>query len=335
MWRGTATADGQRERRHPALCAGANHLLDLFHRPAAQLAVVDERGATLCSSGAITVAAGTEGRVLLGRRSVLRNALVHRPKKRYRSKDAHRVFGVIIPDGPRLLYTFDRMKTLVDRRQFLTAALMTPVIAPAFQSEKSKLKISGVRLVKTRGPQGWRPPTRPLLDRGRQAVSRSPIRCRSTPYKAQRSLFMADDPAKGGFTVEITTDKGIKGYGNGGPAGGAIVEQHLTKLLMNEDPFNIERLWDILWRSTMSYGRMGAVINAISGVDLALWDLVGNALGEPVYKLLGGETKPNSPSYCTGNDIEQHVEYGFKRLKLPSLMALPMERKACARMSNS
>ena len=118
------------------------------------------------------------------------------------------------------------------------------------------------------------------------------------------------------FTVEITTDKGVKGYGSGGPGGGYVVEQHFTKLLMGEDPFNVERIWDILWRSSMSYGRAGLVINAISGVDLALWDIVGNALGMPVYKLLGGETKARIPAYCTGNDIEQHLEFGYKRLKL-------------------
>ncbi len=129
-------------------------------------------------------------------------------------------------------------------------------------------------------------------------------------------LFMASDPKVGGFTVEISTDKGIKGYGRGGPAGGYIVEGHLTKLLMNEDPFNVERIWDIMWRSTMHYGRAGAVINAISGADLAVWDIIGKATGMPVYKLLGGPTKPRIPSYCTGNDIEQHVEAGFKRLKL-------------------
>jgi L-rhamnonate dehydratase len=71
-----------------------------------------------------------------------------------------------------------------------------------------------------------------------------------------------------------------------------------------------------MWRSTMYYGRMGAVVHAISGVDLALWDLLGKALNMPVYRLLGGETKPRIPTYCTGNDLEQHVEYGFKRLKL-------------------
>jgi len=81
-----------------------------------------------------------------------------------------------------------------------------------------------------------------------------------------------------GFTVEIATDKGVKGYGEGGMAGGVIVEKHLTKLLLGKDPFDIERIWDILWRSTMYYDRAGIATNAISGVDLALWDLIGNAL---------------------------------------------------------
>ena len=71
-----------------------------------------------------------------------------------------------------------------------------------------------------------------------------------------------------------------------------------------------------MWRSTMYYGRKGVVINAISAVDNALWDIVGKALDMPVYRLLGGETKPRLPSYCTGNNIEQHVEFGYKKLKL-------------------
>jgi L-rhamnonate dehydratase len=135
-------------------------------------------------------------------------------------------------------------------------------------------------------------------------------------YKATRSLFQPDPGKLAGFTVEITTDKGVKGYGTGGIGGGQVVEQHFTKLLGNEDPFNVERIWDILWRSSMYYGRAGVVINAISGVDLAIWDLIGNALGMPVYKLLGGATKERIPAYCTGNDLEQHREFGFKRLKL-------------------
>src|SRR5207302_1449246 len=56
--------------------------------------------------------------------------------------------------------------------------------------------------------------------------------------------------------------------------------------------------------------------SAISGVDLALWVVGGVALGRPVYKLLGGEPKPRFRFYCTANDIEQHLEFGYKKLKL-------------------
>ncbi len=207
------------------------------------------------------------------------------------------------------------------RRKFLQMAAALPALPAlpqASQGEKPKLKITSVRLVRTR-------PRRPLPSYTPAAGSWStggvevanPMSI-YPEYKAQRSLFMPGPGGLEGFTVEIATEKGPKGYGQGGIAGGQIVEKHLTKLLIGEDPFNVERIWDILWRSTMYYGRKGVVINAISGVDLALWDLIGNALGLPVYKLLGGETKPGGriPAYCTGNDIEQHVEFGYKKLKL-------------------
>src|SRR5688572_27056263 len=197
------------------------------------------------------------------------------------------------------------------RRNFLNtvlgagaASLTGTLPALAFQSEKSNLKITSVRIVKTtpKRPMPQYKPAPGSWSTGSVEVA-NPMSI-YPEYKAMRSLFMANDPALGGFTVEIGTDKGVKGYGRGGPGGGFVVEKHLTKLLLNENPFNIERIWDILWRSTMSYGRAGVVINAISGVDLALWDLIGNALNQPVYKLLGGETKPRIPSYCTGNDLE-------------------------------
>jgi L-rhamnonate dehydratase len=192
-----------------------------------------------------------------------------------------------------------------------------PAYAQApFANEKSKLKITGVRLVETR-PRNPLPAYTPAPGSWstNQVEVANPMSI-YPEYKATRSLFLPDAGKVPSVTVEIATDKGIKGYGSGGPGAGFVVEQHLTKLLLNEDPFNVERLWDIMWRSTMSYGRMGVVINAISAVDLALWDIVGKALNMPVYKLLGGETKPRLPAYCTGNDIEQHIEFGYKRLKL-------------------
>jgi len=183
-----------------------------------------------------------------------------------------------------------------------------------FNDEKSNLKITSVRMVR---PQPKRPlphyePAPGSWSTGGVEVA-SPMSI-YPKYKPHRDLFMADD--LGLSAVEISTDKGIKGIGFGGPGCSFVIEKHLTKLLMGEDPFKVEELWDIMWRSTMYYGRKGLVIHAISAVDLALWDIIGNALGMPIYKLLGGETKSRIPAYCTGNDVEQHLKFGFKKLKL-------------------
>jgi L-rhamnonate dehydratase len=204
------------------------------------------------------------------------------------------------------------------RRDLLQFASLSPLplLTPlAFAQEKSKLKITSVRLVqpKPKRPIPTYQPAPGSWDIGGEVASPMSV---YPAYKARRSLFFPDAGKMPGFTVEIATDKGVKGYGSGGTLGGEIVEQHFVKFLIGQDPFDIERLWDILWRSSIYYDRAGIAAHAISGVDLALWDLVGNALGMPVYKLLGGETKPRIPAYCTGNDVEQHLEFGFRRLKL-------------------
>lgn len=206
--------------------------------------------------------------------------------------------------------------TSTSRRQFLAGLAGLAPAALAFQNEKSGLKITGVRLVEMaplKPAPSYTPAKGSWSTQGVEVANPMSI---YPKYKATRSLFMADPGKVPSFWVEISTDKGLKGYGNGGPGGGTIVTEHLTKLLLGEDPFDVEKIWDILWRSTMSYGRMGVTMNAISGVDLAIWDLVGKATGMPVYKLLGGATKPRVPAYCTGNDIEQHLEAGFQRMKL-------------------
>jgi len=184
----------------------------------------------------------------------------------------------------------------------------------AFRDQEGKLRITGVRIVRPR-PKKPLPRYEPAPGSWSTggALVANPMSI-YPKYKARRDSFMADD--LGADAVEITTDKGVKGIGFGGPGCGFVIERHLTKLLMGEDPFNVEELWDIMWRSTLYYGRKGLVIHALSAVDMALWDIIGIALGMPIYQLLGGETKPRISAYCTGNDIEQHVEFGFKRLKL-------------------
>jgi L-rhamnonate dehydratase len=133
-------------------------------------------------------------------------------------------------------------------------------------------------------------------------------------FKPRRSLFFADDLSP--TCVVVETNKGITGYGYGGPGAGYVIERHLPKLVVGEDPFRVERIWDIMWRGTLYYGRKGMVLHALSAVDNALWDIAGKALNLPVYQLLGGPARERTPCYCTGNDIEHAVEFGFRKIKL-------------------
>ncbi len=120
--------------------------------------------------------------------------------------------------------------------------------------------------------------------------------------------------------IEIVTDAGVRGLGTvgGGKARLArpIIEDQFKNLLVGQNPFNIELLWEQMFRASQFYGRKGAVIEVMSGIDIALWDLVGNALEQPVYNLLGGKTKEKIPAYVTGNLTERHLAQGFRDVKL-------------------
>lgn len=103
--------------------------------------------------------------------------------------------------------------------------------------------------------------------------------------------------------VIIRTDEGIEGYGfcGGGTeaAGKVMIENHFKNFLIGADPFDTEALWDKMYRASIVFGRKGAAIEAISGIDIALWDIKGKALGVPVYKLLGGKTKDRIQLYAS------------------------------------
>lgn len=209
----------------------------------------------------------------------------------------------------------------MNRRGLLSLTPLAAAVAlpgQAAETPPDTLKITGVRIVRTRPRRpvpAYEPAPGSWSTHGVEVAN--PVSM-YPKYKPERSLFRPDpaSPLVGPVTVEIETDKGVKGYGNGGPAAGPIIQGHLTKLLLGENALDIERIWDILWRSTMSYGRKGVVINAISAVDVALWDIAGKAWGLPVWRLLGGRIHDRVPCYCTGNDFEQHAEFGYKRLKI-------------------
>ena len=165
-----------------------------------------------------------------------------------------------------------------------------------FRNEKSRLKITGVRpvLLRRRRPLPSYTPAPGSWSTDKVEVA-NPMSI-YPKYKATRSLFMAGD--LGPEAVEITTDKGVTGIGVGGPGGSFVIERHLQKLVVGEDPFNIERIWDILWRSTMYYGRKGVVVHAISAIDNALWDLVGKAL-HGIHHFTAAFTDPSSTCRCS------------------------------------
>lgn len=88
----------------------------------------------------------------------------------------------------------------------------------------------------------------------------------------------------------------------GGDPGAYIVEHHLSRFVEGQDPRAVELIWDQMFRATINYGRKGLPIQAISAVDLAIWDLLGKLRNEPVYALLGGKAWDRLPVYMTSSN---------------------------------
>jgi len=136
-------------------------------------------------------------------------------------------------------------------------------------------------------------------------------------YRSTRSSFGLN--VLGTFVVEVEADSGEIGVGVsiGGPPACWLVERHLARFVLDRDPRQIELIWDQLWRSTLFYGRKGLAVNAISAVDLALWDLLGRLRGEPVCALIGGAVRDEIEFYATGPRPERAKSLGFVGGKLP------------------
>jgi len=98
----------------------------------------------------------------------------------------------------------------------------------------------------------------------------------------------------------METDSGIIGLGNVALApriAKAIIDEYLAPLLIGQDPWDYEYLWQRMYRATHAWGRKGVGMAAISALDLAVWDIPGKSSGKPVFKLLGGRTKEKIPCY--------------------------------------
>ncbi|MCW6010209.1 L-rhamnonate dehydratase [Micromonospora sp. CPCC 205371] len=136
-------------------------------------------------------------------------------------------------------------------------------------------------------------------------------------YRHSRQSFGLN--ALGTLVVEAEADDGSVGLGVtvGGEPGAWIVEQHLARLVEGQRITDLEKIWDQMYLSTLHYGRKGLVLNAISGIDLALWDLLGQVRQEPVYHLLGGAVRDELVFYATGPRPDLAQKMGFIGGKLP------------------
>jgi L-alanine-DL-glutamate epimerase-like enolase superfamily enzyme len=150
------------------------------------------------------------------------------------------------------------------------------------------------------------------------------------PYMSAAGAQMV----RSALLVEIETDTGLVGIGEAGSAGGplastrVVVEQELKPLLLGEDPLRIEWLWQKMFQRSRQHGRRGIVMHAISGIDIALWDLAGKVAKMPLYRLLGAyrdkvEAYASGGFYQEGKDVTalaneaaKAVEQGFRAMKM-------------------
>ncbi|MGH3524955.1 MAG: mandelate racemase/muconate lactonizing enzyme family protein, partial [Mycobacterium sp.] len=107
--------------------------------------------------------------------------------------------------------------------------------------------------------------------------------------------------------VRIDTDEGITGFGEANPDSGAAgvvgLINSLKDLLIGEDPRNVERCWEKLRRRKVFAGpQAGVFVIALSGIELALWDIAGKAAGQPVYRMLGGKFRDRIRLYADCGD---------------------------------
>ena len=142
---------------------------------------------------------------------------------------------------------------------------------------------------------------------------------------------------RGTMIVEIITDEGIIGWGESLCHGlqppeiaETIVQTALKPIIIGQDPFDVDVLWERMYNLTRPFGQKGAVPNAISAVDIAIWDCLGRAIGKPVCKLLGGAYRNRITPYATGfyrvagkkypesavEEAKMHKAKGFGAMKL-------------------
>jgi len=136
-------------------------------------------------------------------------------------------------------------------------------------------------------------------------------------YRQSRRAFGIN--VLGTLVVEVEASDGSVGFAvtTGGEPAAWIVEKHLARFVEGQQITDLELIWDQMYRATLFYGRKGIVLNAISCVDLALWDLLGQSRREPVYHLLGGAVREEITFYATTSRPDVAQQMGFIGAKMP------------------
>jgi len=124
------------------------------------------------------------------------------------------------------------------------------------------------------------------------------------------------------FVVELETGSGETGFAvneSGGEHAARLVDSHYRRFVEGADPFSINKVWEQLYRAQLPTGQGFLTHNAMAGVELAMWDLLGNITGQPVYNLLGGKVTDEIPCYVTvyPDVMENFADEGFLGVKLP------------------
>jgi len=143
--------------------------------------------------------------------------------------------------------------------------------------------------------------------------------------------YMPNRPA---LLVQVHTDEGIVGLGEAAAYGGflesteALVLGELRRTILGEDPFRVEKLWQMMATRAQQRGRRGMLMMAISGIDIALWDIVGQATRTPLYRLLGGYRdtlkayasagfySENKDVHALAEEVGGYAERGFGCVKI-------------------
>ncbi|MDR3588660.1 MAG: mandelate racemase/muconate lactonizing enzyme family protein [Negativicutes bacterium] len=138
----------------------------------------------------------------------------------------------------------------------------------------------------------------------------------STPLAQPFAFSMGWVKKRSTMIVEVVTDEGVTGWGESLCHGlqppeiaKSIVDYALKPIVVGQDPFDVDVLSEKMYNLTRPFGQKGAVPNAISAVDIALWDCMGRALGKPIHKLLGGAYRTEVKPYATGFYRVEGVKY--------------------------